>query len=324
MNELLQVKNLKKYYPANKRFFFEKRESVCAVDDISFSVKKYKSLGIVGESGCGKSTTGRCILRLHEPTEGEVWYKGKNICKLSLQEMRELRRDMQIVFQDPFSSLDPRKTIKKTLEEPFKIHHYKASGQGELNEAVQELLRTVGLSEESLGKYPHEFSGGQRQRIGIARALALGPSFVVCDEPVSALDVSIQAQILNLFLDMQEKLGITYVFISHDLAVAKFISHSICVMYLGKVVEMAETEELFHNQLHPYTQALISSIPANHPKNRNQRVLLTGDVPNPVHPPQGCRFHQRCRFAKQICREIEPSLAQVAPDHVVACHLYNN
>lgn len=317
----LEVKNLSKKFVVEKNIFGKPQKYLQAVDKVSFSVNKYETLGVVGESGCGKSTTGRCVLRLIDPTEGEILIDGKDICKLNEKELREYRRRLQMVFQDPMSSFDPRYTIRQTLYEPMKLHE--TCEVQNLENRAKELMELVGLNSKYIDKYPHEFSGGQRQRIGIARALSLNPEFLVCDEPVSALDVSIQSQVLNLFTELQEKLGLTYMFISHDLSVVKYISHRVAVMYLGRVVEYAPTEELFEHRLHPYTQALISAIPASHPSKKGQRIVLKGDVPNPICPPSGCHFHLRCPYATERCRMERPELLECSPNHFVACHKVN-
>ena len=314
---LIEVKRLRKYFPAGGGLLGVGREVVKAVDDVSFTIRRGETFGLVGESGCGKTTTGRCILRLVEPTEGEVWFDGRDMISLKGEELRRLRRDMQIIFQDPYSSLNPRMRVGEIIAEPLVIH--RAGNRGERRDRVVELLRLVGLDPEHAGRYPHEFSGGQRQRIGIARALALNPRFVVCDEPVSALDVSVQAQVVNLLQDLQEQLGLTYLFISHGLSVVEHISTRVGIMYLGKLVEVASSEEIFRNPVHPYTQALFSAIPLADPDARRERVLLAGDIPTPVNPPSGCRFRTRCPVAEPRCAEDDPDLVEVAPDHFVAC-----
>lgn len=318
-NHLIEVRNLKKYFPIKGGFFNRTVANLKAVDDISFYIREGETLGIVGESGCGKSTTGRAILRLHEATAGEVYFQGQDIYKLTAEELRMKRRDMQLIFQDPYSSLNPRMTVGDIIGEPIEIHN-KISREEKLDR-VKELLQLVGLSPYHVRRYPHEFSGGQRQRIGIARALALNPKFLVCDEAVSALDVSIQAQVVNLFQELQSKFKLTYMFISHDLSVVKHISDRIGVMYLGKMVEMCETEEMFKNPIHPYTQALLSAVPEADPRRSPDRIILEGDVPSPVNPPRGCVFHTRCQYCMPICREQMPEFKDAGNSHFVACHL---
>ncbi|MCE3202055.1 ABC transporter ATP-binding protein [Paenibacillus sonchi] len=320
MSAILEVRNLKKHYPIRKGFFAKQVGSVKAVDGITLSVEKGETLAVVGESGCGKSTTGRAILRLIEPTDGEILFDGTDVRSLDTEQLRRFRTDMQMVFQDPYASLDPRWTVQRILEEPLRTHG--AAKSNELKSRVEELMQVVGLSPYQAHRFPHEFSGGQRQRIGIARALALNPKFIVCDEPVSALDVSIQAQVLNLMQDLQEQYGLTYMFISHDLSVVKFISDRVAVMYLGRIVELAPTKELFAKPLHPYTQALMSAVPVPNPGLKKSRIVLTGDVPNPETPPSGCAFHPRCPFAMDKCRKDEPVLRQLDSGHQVSCHLY--
>jgi oligopeptide transport system ATP-binding protein len=316
---LLEVKNLKKYFPIKKGIFSKTVAHVKAVDGVDFYVKNGETLGLVGESGCGKSTTGRVILRLLEATEGTVIFQGKDIMTLGKEELQEMRRNMQIIFQDPYASLNPRMTVGDIIGEALDIHRIAKGRKRE--EKILELLNEVGLRPQHIRRYPHEFSGGQRQRIGIARALALYPRFIVCDEPVSALDVSIQAQIINLMEELQEKFGLTYLFIAHDLSVVKHISDRVAVMYLGKIVELADKDELYESPLHPYTRALLSAIPIPDPELKRQRILLEGDVPSPVDPPRGCRFHTRCREAQDICREQDPEFKDVGDGHFVACHL---
>lgn len=317
----IEVKNLRKEFVVEKNFLGRPVKTLKAVDDVSFSIEKNETLGVVGESGCGKSTTGRCVLRLIEPSSGEILVDGTDISKLKEKELLPYRRKLQIIFQDPMSSFDPRFTIRRTLTEPMKLHGTVPREQYE--ERAGELMDIVGLNSKYIDKYPHEFSGGQRQRIGIARALTMNPEFLVCDEPVSALDVSIQSQVLNLFGELQEKMGLTYLFISHDLSVVKYISHKVAVMYLGRIVEYAPTEELFAHRLHPYTQALISAIPASHPSQKGKRIVLTGDVPSPITPPTGCHFHLRCPYATERCRMERPGLMECTPGHFVACHKIN-
>jgi oligopeptide transport system ATP-binding protein len=315
---LLEVRNLRKYYPVTKGFIFQRQVgAVKAVDDLSFFIRKGETLGLVGESGCGKTTTGRVILRLQEPTQGEALFEGRDIFKLHKEELRRLRRDMQIIFQDPYSSLNPRMTVGDIIGEPLEIHNL-ARGKEKVRR-VQELLEVVGLSPYHANRYPHEFSGGQRQRIGIARALAVNPKLIIADEPVSALDVSIQAQVLNLLEELQKEFGLTYLFIAHDLSVVKHISDRIAVMYLGKIVELADTEELFSNPQHPYTEALLSAVPIPNPEMRRERIILPGDVPSPVNPPAGCRFHTRCLYAQASCKVDEPPFADIGGGHFLAC-----
>lgn len=320
MEPLLVVKDLKKYFPVKRGLWFGERADVRAVDGVSFAIGRGETLGLVGESGCGKSTTARLVLRLLEPTAGEVYFGKTPVFKANREEMHQLRRKMQIVFQDPYSSLDPRMSVKEIVGEGLVIHRL-ARGQ-EKTERVAELLEMVGLGREHMGRYPHEFSGGQRQRIGIARALAVGPELLIADEPVSALDVSIQAQVINLFEDLQGQLGLTYLFIAHDLRVVKHISDRVAVMYLGQIVELAESDELYRNPLHPYTQALLSAIPVTDPKTKRQRIILEGDPPSPIQVPAGCRFHPRCPKRFDRCDTEAPVLREVAPQHWVSCHLY--
>jgi len=314
---LLEVRNLTKLFPVNAGVFGEAVDAVRAVDDISFVIRTGETFGLVGESGCGKSTTGRCILRLIEPTSGEVRFQGTNLLSLNSSKLRVMRRDMQIIFQDPYSSLNPRMTIGEIVEEPLIVHRID-NRQTRRDRAI-ELLKLVGLEAEHANRYPHEFSGGQRQRIGIARALALNPKFIVCDEPVSALDVSVQAQVVNLLQDLQEKLGLTYLFISHGLSVVEHISTRVGIMYLGKLVEIANSREIFHNPLHPYTRALLSAIPIPDPDRHRERLPLSGDVPTAIAPPSGCRFRTRCPLAEPRCAEEQPQMVEVSPDHFVSC-----
>ncbi len=317
---LLSVRNLKKFFPVDQSAFQRDREFVHAVDDVSFDVGKGETLGLVGESGCGKSTLARCIVRLLEPTAGEIEYDGRRIEHLSTRKLRPLRRELQIVFQDPYASLNPRKRVGAIIGAPLRVHDQ--ASRSERKERVHELLRIVGLSPEHYSRFPHEFSGGQRQRIGFARALALNPKLVVADEPVSALDVSIQAQVLNLLDELQETFGLTYVFIAHDLSVVRHVSDRIAVMYLGKIVELAPTDELYQSPVHPYTEALLSAVPIPEVGGRNgrERIVLAGDVPSPINPPSGCRFHPRCPYATTICREQEPPLREFEGGRLAACH----
>ena len=320
--DLVVVKNLKKYFPITGGFLKRVVGQVHAVEDISFTIRRGETLGIVGESGCGKSTTGRTILRLLEKTDGEVYYDGKEVFGLSKSEMVNLRTKMQIVFQDPYSSLNPRKTVAQICGEALVEHGLAKKGK-EVNDIVSETIEKCGLAPDHIRRYPHEFSGGQRQRIGIARALTLNPEFIVCDEPVSALDVSIQSQIINLLMDLQQDMGLTYLFISHDLSVVKHISDRIGVMYLGNMVELAGKHDLYESPLHPYTQALLSAIPVPDPKKKRERIVLKGDIPSPANPPKGCTFHTRCPYAMDVCKEVTPEFIESAPDHFVACHLVN-
>ena len=318
--KLLELKNVKKYFPVKAGVFRRTVDYVKAVDDVSFHIFKGETLGLVGESGCGKSTTGRTILRLLEATEGDIYFEGKNLVELGKKELRDIRKDMQIIFQDPYASLNPRMTVADIVGEPLDIHNLVDNKQ-ERNERVLEILDTVGLSEDHMKRYPHEFSGGQRQRIGVARALAVDPKIIIADEPVSALDVSIQAQVINMMQDLQDDFDLTYLFIAHDLSVVKHISDRIAVMYLGKLVEIADKTELFENTLHPYTQALLSAIPVADPTYDKERIILEGDVPSPVDPPSGCRFHPRCPKAMDVCSEKEPEFKDYGDGHFAACHL---
>lgn len=311
-NKIIEVKNAKKYFNTKKGLLH-------AVDDVSFTINEGETLGLVGESGCGKSTTGRVALRLLDATDGEVFYEGKDIMKMSNKEMREMRKKMQIVFQDPYASLNPRMSVSEIIAEPLIVHKI-YQDKAEMEKKVVQLMSTVGLAERLIHTYPHELDGGRRQRIGIARALALNPKFIVQDEPVSALDVSIQAQILNLMADLQDEFGLTYLFISHDLSVVKHVSDNIAVMYLGKIVEMTDSKNMFKNPLHPYSQALLSAIPLPKLGAHRNRIILEGDVPSPVNPPIGCRFYGRCMYRQDICKELEPELKEYEPGHTVACH----
>lgn len=317
---LLEVKNLFKYFPIHAGLLSRHIGDVKAVDGVDFTIAPGETLGLVGESGSGKTTVGRVILRLLQATSGEVWFGGKNILNCTREEIRRLRKEMQIIFQDPFASLNPRMTVSEIVGEPIKIHHL-ARGNA-VQERVMELLRLVGLQQYHANRYPHEFSGGQRQRIGIARALAVNPKFIVCDEPVSALDVSIQAQVINLLEDLQARLGLTYLFIAHDLSVVRHISTRVAVMYVGKIMELADRDDLYTNPLHPYTQSLLSAIPIPDPhvERRRKRIVLTGDIPSPVNPPSGCRFHTRCPVAFERCKVEVPPFNEYAPGHFAACH----
>jgi peptide/nickel transport system ATP-binding protein len=319
---LLEVRDLKKHFPIQRGFFRRVVGHIRAVDGISFFIREGETLGLVGESGCGKTTAGRCILRAYEPTAGEVLFRCNedlvNILELSKKEMRALRREMQIIFQDPFSSLNPRMTVMDIISEPLVVNGV-AKG-AELKTQVRDLLEAVGLRAQHMSRYPYAFSGGQRQRIGIARALALRPRLIVCDEPVSALDVSIQAQTLNLLEDLQKEFGLTYLFIAHDLSVVEHISDRVAVMYLGNIVELAAAEELYAAPLHPYTEALLSAVPRTDPDRVKKRIILPGEVPSPADPPPGCKFHPRCHYAQEVCQTETPTWCQLAPDHWVACH----
>lgn len=317
---LLSVRNLKKYFPIRAGMLGRKVSEVKAVDEVSFTVHQGETLGIVGESGCGKSTTGRAILRLIEPTAGEVIFDGKALTKQTDEEMRKSRKDLQMIFQDPFASLNPRKTIAQTLEEPLKVHGIGGSAR-ERKEQVQELLQVVGLGKYHGERYPHQFSGGQRQRVGIARALSVKPKLIIADEPVSALDVSIQSQVLNLMEDLQEQFQLTYIFIAHDLSVVRHISDRVGVMYLGRMIELADRDDLYDNPQHPYTQALLSAVPIADPEVKRERILLQGDIPSSANPPKGCAFHTRCPYVMDICKEVRPEFKEHSRGHFAACHL---
>jgi oligopeptide transport system ATP-binding protein len=323
---LVRVVGLKKHFPTGGGLFSGRIGSVKAVDGVSFTIRRGETLGLVGESGCGKSTTGRAILQLHRPTAGQVFFEDSDLTRLNPEELRRLRPKMQMIFQDPYASLNPRHSVGKIVGEPLVIHHVMKKGSRELKDRVAELLELVGLDPSYVRRFPHEFSGGQRQRIGIARALSLNPSFVVCDEPISALDVSIQAQVVNLMQDLQAELGLTYLFIAHDLSMVKHISHRIAVMYLGKVMELTGRSELFDDPLHPYTQSLNSAVPIPVPKleRKRRRFILKGDPPSPANPPSGCVFHTRCPLAEEICFTKEPEFREIQPGHHVACHLAND
>ena len=318
--KILEIKNLTKFFPVSHGLLGNSQTVVKAVDNVSFSINKGETLGLVGESGCGKTTAGRTIIRLYEPTKGQIIFEGQDITKAN---MKPHRRKMQMIFQDPYASLNPRMTVGDIVGEPMDIHNLEKGN--ERKEKIYSLLETVGLNKEHANRYPHEFSGGQRQRVGIARALAVQPEFIICDEPISALDVSIQAQIVNMLEDLQQTLGITYLFIAHDLSMVKHISNKVGVMYLGKLVELATSEELYAKPAHPYTQALLSAIPIADPdaSRQKERIILEGDVPSPINPPSGCRFRTRCRFAVKRCEEVEPEFKETAPGHWCACHVVN-
>jgi oligopeptide/dipeptide ABC transporter ATP-binding protein len=317
---LLEVRGLCKRYPVRRGFFSRSGLAVHAVEGVDLTIRRGETLGVVGESGCGKTTLGRCILRLVEPDAGEIRFDGRDLRALAAREMRRMRREMQIIFQDPYSSLNPRMRVGSIVAEGIEVH--KLARGAEKRRRVEELLDKVGLRPEAYDRYPHEFSGGQRQRIGIARALAVGPRFIVADEPVSALDISIQAQVLNLLRDLQEELRLTYLFISHDLRVVEHISHRVAVMYLGKIVESAPRDELYRNPRHPYTRALLSAVPVPDPRHRPDRIRIGGDTPSPINPPPGCAFHPRCPYAEERCRRETPPLIDGANEHAVACHVF--
>jgi oligopeptide transport system ATP-binding protein len=317
---LLKVKDLVKQFPIKGGLLGREVDRVHAVDGVSFELQAGETLGVVGESGCGKSTTGRCILRLIEPTSGEVWFEGKNVTTATKDELRALARDMQIIFQDPYASLNPRMSVAAIIGEALTIHKL-TNSQSDYEARIVQLLETVGLSADHMRRFPHEFSGGQRQRIGIARALAVSPKMIVCDEAVSALDVSIQAQVINLLEDLREQFNLTYVFIAHDLSVVEHISHRVAVMYLGRIVEIATSRDLYTNPKHPYTEALLSAVPIPDPKIKRKHIALQGDVPSPIHPPSGCHFHTRCPIAQAQCKVDKPQLKQSGAGHWVACHL---
>ena len=316
---LLEVKNLKKYFPIKTGFLSRTTGQVKAVDGISFTLKRGETLGLVGESGCGKTTAGRSILRLIEPTAGQITFNDQNLLELEREELRKVRASLQIIFQDPFSSLDPRMNVGRIIAEPIR-NHLKVSRK-EIRDRVAYLMERVGLHPEQIGRYPHEFSGGQRQRIGIARALALNPLAIICDEPVSALDVSIQAQVINLLAQLQEEMNLSYLFIAHDLSVVEHISDRVAVMYLGRIVELATDRELYQNPLHPYSQALLSAVPIPDPEIQRKKIVLQGDVPSPINPPSGCSFHTRCPECEEVCSRQEPTLQDMGNGHWVACHL---
>lgn len=321
MEALMEIKNLKKYFPVKSEGFFKEKSYLKAVDDVSFNIYKGETLGLVGESGCGKSTTGRMLVNLLEPSSGEILFEGKDLSEMKHKNRKELSKNIQIIFQDPYASLNPRMTIGDIIAEPMRVNKI-ASGE-ELDKKVNKLLDYVGLASYHKDRYPHEFSGGQRQRVGIARALSVNPKLIVCDEPVSALDVSIQAQVLNLLYDLQKEFNLTYLFIAHGLNVVKHISTRVGVMYLGKIVEIGDVDTIYKNPKHPYTKALLSAIPVPKPGAKKDRIILTGDVPSPINPPTGCRFHTRCSKCMEVCSNKEPELIEIKEGQRVACHLYN-
>ncbi len=319
--EFLKVENLKKYFVIEKSLFGKPLRYLKAVDDVSFTLERGKTIGVVGESGCGKTTLGRTILKLYEPDGGKIFFEGQELTHLKKKKMRRFRTDMQLVFQDPYSSLPPRMTVGSLIEEGVKVH--KVVPKEQVHDYVMDIMKKCGLQPQYYDRYPHEFSGGQRQRICIARALAVKPKLVICDEPVSALDVSIQAQIINLLKELQNDMGLTYVFISHDLSVVKYVTDSVLVMYLGNMMEKGNTDEIFRNPLHPYTKALFSAVPVPNPDVKMHRIILEGDIPSPANPPRGCKFHTRCSQCMNVCKFVPPRYAEVKPEHFVACHLYD-
>ena len=318
---ILEVKNLKKYFPLNRNFFGKPQTYLRAVDNVSFGVKKGQTIGVVGESGCGKTTLGRTILKLYDSDGGKIWFDGKDLTEIKRNKMNELRVDIQLVFQDPYSSLPPRMTVGSIISEAVKVHNIVP--KEEVQSYTLKIMEQCGLQPSYYDRYPHEFSGGQRQRICIARALAVKPKLVICDEPVSALDVSIQAQVINLLKKLQNEMDLTYVFISHDLSVVKYITDQILVMYLGNMMEYGDTDEIFDNPLHPYTKALFSAVPVPNPDAKMERIILSGDIPSPANPPKGCKFHTRCKECMSVCKMLEPKYIEHTKNHFVACHLYN-
>lgn len=320
-NRLIEINNLKKYFPIKRSSIMGKNKYLKAVDNVSFYINEGETFGLVGESGCGKSTTGKCIIRLFDITEGKILYRGKDIAKLKESELKPYRRKMQVIFQDPYASLNPTLNVQNLIAEPLNV--YNIGNKAERKERVLELLEKVGLNKEHMDRYPHEFSGGQRQRIGIARALSTNPEFILCDEPISALDVSIQAQVVNMLEDLQEEMGLAYLFIAHDLSMVRHISHRIGVMYLGKLIEIGPSDEIYNHPAHPYTKALLDSVLKPNPQEAKGRFTKTleGDVPSPLNPPVGCKFVTRCKYAMKKCHEIEPQLKEISPEHMAACHL---